>query len=151
MYVKNYKKIVSILLALIIVITVIPIIGCKEIKADTSTGWVWPTGIHYTQSDWPTYSSGKYHGGTDFPVALNTPVYSTCDGEVVSVISLTTSYGKHIKIRAIVNGQTIYIRYAHLNSFAVSVGQKVSAGQLIGYSGSTGNSTGPHLHYEVRI
>ena len=63
---------------------------------------------------------------------------------------MTTSYGKHIKIRATVNGSTVYIRYCHLNSFAVNVGDKVTSGQLIAYSGSTGNSTGPHLHYEVR-
>ena len=96
------------------------------------------------------YSSGSYHSGTDFPVALNTPVYSTCDGEVVSVQSLTTSYGKHIKIKAVVNNSVVYTRYCHLNSYIVSSGDKVKAGQLIGYSGSTGNSTGPHLHYEVR-
>ena len=121
-----------------------------EAKAATSTNWSWPTSIHSIKSDWPTYSGGGYHGGTDFPVALNSPVYSTCDGEVVAVTSLTTSYGKHIKIKAVVNGETVYMRYCHLNSFAVKVGDKVSSGQLIGYSGSTGNSTGPHLHYEVR-
>ena len=110
----------------------------------------WPTYIQSIKSDWPRYSSGSYHSGTDFPVPLNTPVYATCDGEVVSVQSLTTSYGKHIKIKATVNGSTVYIRYCHLNSFAVSNGDRVHAGQLIAYSGSTGNSTGPHLHYEVR-
>lgn len=128
-------------------------IGFKSItKADaaTSNNWAWPTSIHSIQGDWPTYSSGKYHGGTDFPVSLNSPVYSTCDGEVVAVTSLTTSYGKHIKIRATVNGQTVYMRYCHLNGFNVSVGDRVSAGQQIAISGSTGNSTGPHLHYEVR-
>ena len=105
---------------------------------------------HSAGSYWPVYSNGSYHGGTDFGVALNSPVYSTCDGEVVAVTSLTYSYGKHIKIKAIVNGGTVYIRYCHLNSFAVSVGDKVRAGQLIARSGSTGKSTGPHLHYEVR-
>lgn len=121
-----------------------------NVEAATSTNWSWPTSVHTIKSDWPTYSGGGYHGGTDFPVALNSPVYSTCDGEVVAVTSLTTSYGKHIKIKAVVNGSTVYMRYCHLNSFAVSVGDKVKSGQLIAYSGSTGNSTGPHLHYEVR-
>ena len=120
-----------------------------EVNA-ASTNWSWPTSVHTIKSDWPTYSSGSYHGGTDFLVALNSPVYSTCDGEVVAVTSLTTSYGKHIKIKATVNGSIVYMRYCHLNSFAVSVGDKVTSGQLIAYSGSTGNSTGPHLHYEVR-
>ncbi len=144
------KKAISILLCLIIMLSCFSEITFTTTKAATSTNWSWPTDIHTIKSDWPTYSGGGYHGGTDFPVALNSPVYSTCDGEVVAVTSLTTSYGKHIKIRATVNGSTVYMRYCHLNSFSVSVGDKVSSGQLIGYSGSTGNSTGPHLHYEVR-
>lgn len=122
----------------------------KVNAANQSGDWRWPTYIQTLKGDWPKYSSGSYHSGTDFPVALNTPVYSTCDGEVVSVQSLTTSYGKHIKIKAVVNNSVVYMRYCHLNSYIVSSGDKVKAGQLIGYSGSTGNSTGPHLHYEVR-
>ena len=121
-----------------------------ESATGSSSGWVWPTYVHTLKSDWPNYSSGKYHGGTDFPVPLNTPVYSSCDGEVVSVKYLTTSYGKHIKIKATVNGSTVYMRYCHLNSILVNQGDHVKAGQEIGKSGSTGNSTGPHLHYEVR-
>lgn len=122
----------------------------KPSSSTTSNGWVWPTSNHKIGSDWPKYSSGKYHGGVDFAVNLNTPVYSSCDGTVTSVQSLTTSYGKHIKIKAVVNGATVYIRYCHLNKYVVKAGDKVQAGQLIGYAGSTGNSTGPHLHYEVR-
>ena len=80
-----------------------------ESATGSSSGWVWPTYVHTLKSDWPNYSSGKYHGGTDFPVPLNTPVYSSCDGEVVSVKYLTTSYGKHIKIKATVNGSTVYM------------------------------------------
>lgn len=147
---KKSRSIISILLSLMIIMNSFIFLSCIKTNATTSTNWSWPTSIHTIKSDWPTYSSGSYHGGTDFPVALNSPVYSTCDGEVVAVTSLTTSYGNHIKIRAIVNGETVYMRYCHLNSFAVSAGDKVSSGQLIGYSGSTGNSTGPHLHYEVR-
>lgn len=119
-------------------------------SASSSDDWAWPTEKQTISNDWPRYSSGKYHSGTDFSVPKDTPVYSTCDGKVVSVKTLTKSYGKHIKIEAIVNGDTVYIRYCHLNSFAVSEGDIVKCGQLIGYSGSTGNSTGPHLHYEVR-
>ena len=121
-----------------------------ENVGQTSSEWVWPTYNHTLKSDWPNYSDGDYHGGTDFPVPLNTEVYSSCDGEVVSVKYLTTSYGKHIKIKAKVNGDVVYVRYCHLNSINVNEGDLVSAGQLIGLSGSTGNSSGPHLHYEVR-
>lgn len=143
------KKTMCILLCLLFVLNIFTLLSSVSVSA-SSNNWSWPTSIHSIQSDWPTYSSGKYHGGTDFPVSLNSPVYSTCDGEVVAVTSLTTSYGKHIKIRAVVNGETVFMRYCHLNSFAVSERDKVTSGQLIGYSGSTGNSTGPHLHYEVR-
>lgn len=144
---KNYKK--KILFAIMLLFVLIGAEPEKKVEA-ASNNWAWPTYLTSIQNDWPCYSSGKYHAGTDFPVPLNTPVYSTCDGEVVSVQSLTSSYGKHIKIKAVVNDNVVYMRYCHLNSFAVAVGDKVSAGQLIGYSGSTGNSTGPHLHYEVR-
>lgn len=139
------------LVSVSMVLTIFTFSSAISVNASSqSNNWSWPTYVHSIKSDWPNYSSGSYHAGTDFPVPLNTPVYSTCDGEVVAVTSLTTSYGKHIKIRATVNGSTVYIRYCHLNSFAVNVGDKVTSGQLIAYSGSTGNSTGPHLHYEVR-
>lgn len=139
------------LVSVSMVLTIFTFSSANSVNASSqSNNWSWPTYVHSIKSDWPNYSSGSYHAGTDFPVPLNTPVYSTCDGEVVAVTSLTTSYGKHIKIRATVNGSTVYIRYCHLNSFAVNVGDKVTSGQLIAYSGSTGNSTGPHLHYEVR-
>ena len=135
----------------IILFVVIFAVRKDTVLAQTSNGWCWPTNVQTTRSDWPVYiSSGKYHGGTDFSVPLNTPVYSTCDGEVVAVTTLTNSYGKHIKIKAVVNNSVVYMRYCHLNSFTVTVGEKIKAGQQIGYSGSTGNSTGPHLHYEVR-
>lgn len=129
---------------------IFPIAGLEINAEAASNGWSWPTTTTSISGKWPSYSSGKYHGGVDFPVAVGTPVYSTCDGEVVAVTSLTTSYGKHIKIKAVVNGEIVYMRYCHLSDFAVSSGTKVKAGQLIGYSGNTGNSTGPHLHYEVR-
>ena len=145
------RKIISMLVSFRMVLTIFSFSSAFSVNASSqSNNWSWPTYVHSIKSDWPNYSSGSYHAGTDFPVPLNTPVYSTCDGEVVAVTSLTTSYGKHIKIRATVNGSTVYIRYCHLNSFAVNVGDKVTSGQLIAYSGSTGNSTGPHLHYEVR-
>lgn len=145
------RKIISMLVSVSMVLTIFTFSSAISVNASSqSNNWSWPTYVHSIKSDWLNYSSGSYHAGTDFPVPLNTPVYSTCDGEVVAVTSLTTSYGKHIKIRATVNGSTVYIRYCHLNSFAVNVGDKVTSGQLIAYSGSTGNSTGPHLHYEVR-
>ncbi len=148
---RNFKRAISIFLVIIMFISVAPIgdMGI-EASASTSNNWSWPTTKTTPSATWPKYSGGSYHSGIDFAVSVGTPVYSTCDGEVVDVKSLTTSYGKHIKIKAKVNGVTVYMRYCHLSSFAISVDDKVSSGQLIGYSGNTGNSTGPHLHYEVR-
>lgn len=86
------------------------------------------------------------HTGVDFPVPTGTKVMSAVSGLVTAVRHLTYSYGKHIRVQ----GGGVETIYAHLSSTLAKVGQKVTAGQLIGLSGSTGNSTGPHLHFEVR-
>ena len=95
------------------------------------------------------YSSGKYHGAVDFGVSVGTPVYAAGDGIVVtSTWGGSDSYGYYIKIKHY-NG--LYTLYAHGSSLVAKVGQEVKQGQLIMYSGNTGNSTGPHLHFEVRV
>ena len=95
------------------------------------------------------YSSGKYHGAVDFGVSVGTPVYAAADGIVVtSTWGGFDSYGYYIKIKHY-NG--LYTLYAHGSSLVAKVGQEVKQGQLIMYSGNTGNSTGPHLHFEVRV
>ena len=94
------------------------------------------------------YSSGKYHGAVDFGVSTGTPVYAAADGIVVtSTWGGSDSYGYYIKIKHY-NG--LYTLYAHGSSLVAKVGQEVNQGDLIMYSGNTGNSTGPHLHFEVR-
>lgn len=81
--------------------------------------------------------------------ALNKNVRSSAAGTVETVRNLgNTSYGKYIVVRHAEGWKTLY---AHLNSFNVSVGQRVSTGTIIGKVGSTGGSTGPHLHYEQRL
>ncbi|MBR5308330.1 MAG: RICIN domain-containing protein [Clostridia bacterium] len=114
---------------------------------------VWPVGGNggTDKNNWPRYSNGSYHSGTDISAPVGTPVLASHSGVVERVKDLGgSSYGKYIIIKSTVKGKTVYIYYAHLNSFAVSVNQTVCAGQQIGTVGSTGNSTGPHLHYEVR-
>ncbi|MFD5318323.1 peptidoglycan DD-metalloendopeptidase family protein [Streptomyces sp. NPDC127098] len=91
------------------------------------------------------WSSG-HHTGADFPVASGTPVAAITSGEVVSA-GTVNSYGNEVIIR---HDDGRYSQYAHLSSISVSAGQTVSTGDQIGLSGSTGNSTGPHLHFEVR-
>jgi len=90
---------------------------------------------------------GRLHAGTDFAGPIGTPIYSTADG-VVTHAGWSSGYGRLIKIQHEFGIET---RYAHLNSMRVSVGQRVSRGQRIGDMGNSGRSTGPHLHYEVRV
>lgn len=89
------------------------------------------------------------HTGVDFPVGTNTPVHAVMAGMIKSVRALTTSYGRHIIQSLPISGNYEGL-YAHLNSFAVRAGQRVGAGQVIGHSDNTGNSTGPHLHFTLQ-
>ena len=94
----------------------------------------------------PIYRTGKFHAGMDFTSPVGTPVTSTGDGVIELVESKQWGYGNCIIVN---HGYGYKTRYAHLSKFKVKRGQKVTRGQLIGYVGSTGKSTGPHLHYEV--
>ena len=90
---------------------------------------------------------GRLHAGTDFAAPIGTPVYSTADG-VVTFAGWSSGYGRLIKIQHEFGIET---RFAHLNAIRVEVGQRVSRGQRIGDMGNSGRSTGPHLHYEIRV
>lgn len=108
----------------------------------------YPTSYRTISAGYPNYSSGAYHGGVDWPCPTGTAVHAADSGVVVIAKRLTYSYGQYIVID---HGNGLSTLYAHNSSLCVSVGDKVSKGQLISYSGSTGNSTGPHLHFEVRL
>ncbi|WAZ25542.1 transglycosylase family protein [Streptomyces cinnabarinus] len=103
-----------------------------------------PTGTPYHKAG-SSWSQG-YHTGVDFPVATGTSVLSVADGTVVNA-GWEGSFGYQVVIR---HADGRYSQYAHLSAISVKSGQQVGAGQRIGRSGSTGNSTGPHLHFEVR-
>jgi murein DD-endopeptidase MepM/ murein hydrolase activator NlpD len=92
-----------------------------------------------------SYAAG-YHTGVDFAVSPGTPLLAVGNATVVSA-GWDGAYGKEVVLR-LADGR--FAQYAHMSSLAVSAGQQVSAGQRIGLSGSTGNSTGPHLHFEIR-
>ena len=94
----------------------------------------------------PVYGGGAFHKGQDFATQSGTPVYATGDGVVRSVRYTSNGYGNEILIN---HGFGYVTRYAHLSSTAVTEGMKVRRGDYIGAVGSTGKSTGPHLHYEV--
>jgi murein DD-endopeptidase MepM/ murein hydrolase activator NlpD len=95
----------------------------------------------------PFVGSLAFHPGIDLRAAVGTPVHATAAG-TVTIASWTGGYGNLIEID---NGNGIRTRYGHLSEFEVKVGDHIVPGQEIGRTGSTGRSTGPHLHYEVRI
>ena len=97
-----------------------------------------------------SYCSGGAHGGIDIAAATGTPVYAA-DSGVVSIAGTradSASYGIFVRLHHGTRYRTIY---AHLSKLAVKAGQTVKEGQVIGYVGSTGHSSGPHLHFEVRL
>ena len=108
----------------------------------------YPTSYRNVSAGYPNYSSGAYHGGIDFPCPTGTPVRAADSGYVSLAKNLTYSYGRYVIIN---HGNGISTLYAHNSQLCVSEGQAVSKGDIIAYSGSTGNSTGPHCHFEVRV
>ena len=87
------------------------------------------------------------HEGIDITASMNTPVHASAAGRVINAGWLG-GYGNLVVVD---HGGGLSTAYAHNTSFAVSVGDTVSAGQVIAYSGSTGDSSGPHVHFEVRV
>lgn len=121
------------------------------------------TVMEVTAVDWPTYQSrtvhsdgfgarGGEHEGVDFLPGVGTPVVSIAKGTVVRT-GILWSYGYSVDIMHNINGVQTMSRYAHMiaGSLKVSPGETVSLGTVIGSVGSTGRSTGPHLHFEIRI
>lgn len=108
----------------------------------------YPTSYRTISAGYPNYSSGKYHGGIDFPCPTGTKVCAAADGKVIAAKELNYSYGHYIIID---HGNGLTTLYAHNSKLLVGVGDTVTKGQAIAYSGSTGNSTGPHCHFEVRV
>ncbi|WP_379922942.1 M23 family metallopeptidase [Erythrobacter sp. R86502] len=95
----------------------------------------------------PVLGGRRAHSGIDLAAPTGTPVYATADG-VIGRADWFSSYGLFISIN---HGASMETRFAHLSRLAVAAGDYVKKGDLIGYVGSTGRSTGPHLHYEVRV
>ena len=95
-----------------------------------------------------------FHRGVDLIVRRNNraPILAAASGTVVAVRYDARGYGHYVTLRHNMNGRTYYTLYAHLRQRSnVRVGQRVRRGQRIGIKGSTGNSTGPHLHFEIHI
>ncbi len=109
-----------------------------------SGAFVWPAGNHSISGN--DYWSG--HLGIDIAAGEGAPIYAADSGVVVFAGTATGGYGYMVMID---HGNGYQTLYAHLNGVSVSCGQSVGAGSTIGYGGSSGNSTGPHLHFEVRF
>ncbi|MTG99084.1 MULTISPECIES: M23 family metallopeptidase [Myroides] len=88
----------------------------------------------------------KFHAGMDFSAETGTPVYATGDGKIIRANNELSGYGNLIEVD---HGHGYLTRYAHLSRYNARQGQAVKRGDIIGYVGSTGRSSGPHLHYEV--
>jgi murein DD-endopeptidase MepM/ murein hydrolase activator NlpD len=93
-----------------------------------------------------TQGYNSHHNGLDFGIVQGTPVHSSMEGKVIYAGWNTIGYGNLV----IVQNGDYQTYYAHLSKIPVTVGQSVAAGSVVGISGTTGNSTGPHLHYEIR-
>lgn len=138
--------------------------GSSSVIVPSGSGFAWPTpGFVSLSSEWFEDREVYNHGGIDIAGAgiMGTPVVAAADGTVIATNSSCThnwgksyscgcggGYGNYVMISHAGGKMTVY---GHLTSLTVSTGQTVSRGQVIGYVGSTGNSTGPHLHYECRL
>ncbi len=134
-------------------------IGMGDFREATTRDWMrlaaaptlWPvqgriTGSFGERID-PFSGEGAFHRGVDISSEIGTRIMAPADG-VVSFSNIMNGYGRAVMID---HGNGISTLYGHMSGFAVSYGQLVHRGDTIGYVGSSGRSTGPHLHYEVRI
>ena len=111
-----------------------------------------PVGVAFNSSSYgwridPFNGEKAFHEGLDFPAATGTPIYAAAGG-IVSFAEQTPDYGKLVKID---HGSGLETRYAHSSKLLVKVGERVEKGQIIAEVGSSGRSTGSHLHYEIRL
>lgn len=112
---------------------------------------LWPVDGRVTSSfgerEDPFNGEGAFHTGIDISSSFGEPIHATADG-IVDVASMASGYGREVIID---HGHGIKTLYGHMSGFAVTAGDQVKRGQVIGYVGLSGRSTGPHVHYEVRI
>ncbi|MBO3322895.1 peptidoglycan DD-metalloendopeptidase family protein [Clostridium perfringens] len=120
----------------------------KTINNEYGNGWIIPVSNGHVTATFPYYPSGAPHSGIDFGVPIGTPVRASKSGKVIKRRELTTSYGKYLFID---HGGGLVTIYAHNSELLVNEGDTVKAGQVIARSGNTGNSSGPHCHWELRV
>ena len=112
----------------------------------TPTGW--PTNGFISSGYGLRWNGAEFHQGIDIAAEMGTPIVATADGVVTIAGWNAGGYGNMVDID---HGSGVSTRYGHASAVVVTAGQRVRRGQIIAYVGSTGHSTGPHLHYEVRL
>ena len=126
--------------------------GSGSEEEPSGTWMMWPSYTHTINSPYgmrtnPVSGIYKLHAGVDIGASYGTSIYAAAGGTVIQA-GENGGYGNCVMVN---HGNGYTTLYAHMSSIAVSNGQSVSQGQVLGYVGSTGNSTGPHLHFEVRV
>lgn len=133
------------------------LVGTAKPTAPGQARFIWPVPGSTITQYWgpcgypfepPYFGYPHFHTGIDLAAPFGQPVYAAADGVVVAASRGTEGYGDHV---IIAHDSHTFTLYGHLESFAVKPGDVVHQGQLIGMVGSTGNSTGPHTHFEVRV
>lgn len=117
-------------------------------SVNASTPSIWPSSGDVSSPYGLRWGGSDYHPGIDIADDIGTPIVATADGVVTDAGWNSGGYGNMVDID---HGNGYMTRYAHAESVVVSPGQEVRRGEIIAYMGSTGYSTGPHVHYEVRV
>ena len=116
-------------------------------SAPHTTPSIWPAAGYVSSPYGLRFNGTEFHQGIDIAADMGTPIVATADG-VVTAAGWNGGYGNMVDVD---HGGGIVTRYGHASALAVTVGQQVRRGEVIAYVGSTGHSTGPHVHYEVRV
>ena len=122
-------------------------VGFISDDASHTTPSIWPTQGYISSPYGLRFGGTEFHQGIDIAAEMGTPIVAAADG-VVTAAGWNGGYGNMVDVD---HGSGVVTRYGHASAVAVTVGQQVRRGQVIAYVGSTGRSTGPHLHYEVRV
>ncbi|WP_314666081.1 M23 family metallopeptidase [uncultured Selenomonas sp.] len=116
-------------------------------SAPHTTPSIWPAAGYVSSPYGLRFDGTEFHQGIDIAADMGAPIVATADG-VVTAAGWNGGYGNMVDVD---HGGGIVTRYGHASALAVTVGQQVRRGEVIAYVGSTGRSTGPHVHYEVRV
>lgn len=126
----------------------------SEVKGPSNANFIWPAAgsrvSNYGMRDHPILPISRLHAGVDIAGPLGTPIRASISGYAMPV-NYAGAFGNHVIVAGTINGTDYTTLYAHMSRSAISGGRYVEQGEVIGYMGSTGLSTGSHLHFEVHV